>query len=55
MLKKANPQRWAAFVQHLQELFARVCRREIRLLYIDEAHLHRDMDLGTVHDKTIRG
>ena len=46
MLKKADPQRRAAFVQQLQELFERVCRQEIRLLYIDEAHLHRDMDLG---------
>ena len=46
VLKKADPQRRAVFVQQLQALFARVCRREIRLLYIDEAHLHRDMDLG---------
>ena len=46
VLKKADPQRRAAFVQQLQELFERVCRQEIRLLYIDEAHLHRDMDLG---------
>ena len=46
VLKKADPQRRAAFVQHLQDLFERVCRREIRLIYVDEAHLHRDMDLG---------
>ena len=46
VLKKADPQRRAAFVQQFQELFARLCRRDIRLLYIDEAHLHRDMDLG---------
>ncbi len=46
MLKKADPQRRAAFVQYLQDLFARLCRKEIRLLDLDEAHLHRDMDLG---------
>ena len=46
VLKKADPQRRAAFVQQFQELLARLCRRDIRLLYIDEAHLHRDMDLG---------
>ena len=46
VLKKADAQKRAAFVQRFQELFAQVCRQEIRLLYIDEAHIHRDMDLG---------
>lgn len=46
VLKKANPQKRAAFVQRFQDLFAQVCRQEIRLIYIDEAHLHRDMDIG---------
>ena len=46
VLKKANPQKRAAFVQRFQELFEQVCRTEVRLLYIDEAHIHRDMDLG---------
>ena len=46
VLKKANPDKRAAFVQRFQKLFAQVCHQEIRLIYIDEAHLHRDMDLG---------
>ena len=45
-LKKADSQCRAAFVQPWQALFARVCRQEIRLIYLDEAHLHRDMDVG---------
>ena len=46
VLKKANPQKRAAFVQRFRELFAQLCRGEIRLVYVDEAHFHRDMDLG---------
>ena len=46
VLGKADPQRRAAFVEAFRGLFARLCRQEIRLLYIDEAHLHRDMDVG---------
>lgn len=46
VLKKANPEKRAVFVRRFQELFAQLCRQEIRLIYIDEAHLHRDMDLG---------
>ena len=36
-----SPVRWTAFAQ--------VCREEIRLVYIDESHFHRDMDLGYTH------
>ena len=46
VLKKANPEKRAAFVQAFEHLFAQVCQGEIRLLYVDEAHFHRDMDLG---------
>jgi len=46
VLGKADPQRRAAFVEAFRGLFARLCRQEIRLLYIDEAHVHRDMDVG---------
>lgn len=45
VLGKADPQRRAAFVEAFRGLFARLCRQEIRLLYIDEAHVHRDMGL----------
>lgn len=46
VLKKANPEKRAAFIQEFQETFERVCQEEIRLIYIDESHFHRDMDLG---------
>ena len=46
VLKKADPQKRAAFMERFQELYEQLCRQEIRLVYIDEAHIHRDMDLG---------
>jgi hypothetical protein len=46
VLKKADPQRRAAYMQAFQTTFAQVCRKEVRLVYIDESHFHRDMDLG---------
>lgn len=46
VLKKADPAQRAAFMQAFQATFAQLCREEIRLLYIDESHFHRDMDLG---------
>ncbi len=46
LLKKANPEKRAAFIQEFQAIFDQVCREEIRLIYIDESHFHRDMDLG---------
>ena len=46
MLKKADPQKRAAFIQQFHALYEQVCRLEVRLVYIDEAHIHRDMDLG---------
>src|SRR5262249_24895704 len=46
MLGKANPDKRAAHVEQLKELYKGVCKGEIILVYIDEAHFHRDMDLG---------
>lgn len=46
VLKKANPEKRAAFIQQFQALFAQVCQEKVRLIYIDESHFHRDMDLG---------
>ena len=45
-LKKADPQARAAFIQQFQAVYEQVCRHTTRLLYIDEAHIHRAMDLG---------
>jgi transposase len=46
LLKKANPEQRAAFIAAFQELYEQVCRGEIILLYLDQSHFHRDMDLG---------
>ena len=46
VLTKADPQKRAAFMERFQDLFEKLCRQEIRLVYIDEAHIHRDIDLG---------
>jgi transposase len=46
VLKKASPEKRAAFIQEFQSLFSAVCQERIRLIYIDESHFHRDMDLG---------
>jgi transposase InsO family protein len=46
LLGKAKPQQRAAHVEQLQRLFAAVCAGEVLLLYADEVHVHRDLDLG---------
>ena len=46
LLGKANPQKRAAHVQRLRTLFAGVCAGEVTLIYVDEVHVHRDLDLG---------
>lgn len=45
-LSKADPEKRQAFMRQLASWWTAVCRQEIILLYIDEAHLHRDLDLG---------
>ena len=54
VLKKADPQKRAAFMERFQELYEQLCRQQIRLVYIDEAHIHRDMDLGYTWAKRTR-
>lgn len=46
LLSKADPLKRAAYVEQFQHLFERMCRGEIRIIYVDEAHLHQDLDLG---------
>jgi transposase len=46
VLQKADPEQRAAFIQEFQAIFDQVCGEEIRRLYLDESHFHRDMDLG---------
>jgi transposase len=46
LLAKADPAKRAEFVQQFQTLYERLCRDEIRLVFLDEAHVHQDLDLG---------
>jgi transposase len=46
VLKKANPAKRQAYVAHFQALFDQMCQDELLVIYIDEAHFHRDLDLG---------
>jgi len=46
VFKKADPQKRADFMARLHKLYEQLCRRKLRLVYVDEAHIHRDMDLG---------
>jgi len=46
LLGKAKPEKRAAHIEQLQQLFTQMCDGEIILIYVDEAHFHRDLDLG---------
>ena len=46
LLGKAKPEKRAAHVQRLLQLFAQVCDGEVLLIYVDEVHVHRDLDSG---------
>jgi len=46
LLGKANPDKRAAHVEQLAKLYEGVCKGVIILVYVDEAHFHREMDLG---------
>jgi transposase len=46
VLAKADPKERAAYVQRFQAWYEQVCRGELRLIYVDEVHLHQDLELG---------
>jgi transposase len=46
LLGKANPDKRAAHVRELLRLFAGVRDGEVILIYVDEVHIHRDLDQG---------
>ena len=46
LLGKADPVRRVEFLRRFAELYAAMCRGEVILVYIDESHFHRDVDLG---------
>ena len=43
---QADPHKRADFMTRFHKLYAQLHRQKIRLVYVDEAHIHRDMDLG---------
>jgi transposase len=47
LLGRADPQRRQAFVEQIQDLLAGAQRDRHRLVYLDEAHIHQDADLGS--------
>lgn len=46
VLKKAKPDKRQAYIERFQRLWTQMCQEEIILIYVDEAHFHRDLDLG---------
>jgi transposase len=46
LLGRADPERRQAFIARVQELLAGAQRDRHLLVYLDEAHIHQDVDLG---------
>jgi hypothetical protein len=46
LLRKADAAGRAAFMAQFAQLFARMCRDEIALVYVDESHFHQELDVG---------
>src|SRR3954451_17832199 len=46
LLGRADPKRRQAFIEQLQSVLAGAQRDRHLLVYVDEAHLHQDADLG---------
>ena len=46
VLGKAKPEKRQAYIAQFRHLFEEICRQQTLLIYIDEAHIHRDLDLG---------
>ncbi len=45
-LANGDPAQRAHFIEHFQALYARLCRNEVIVIYVDEVHLHQDMEVG---------
>src|SRR6185436_10862896 len=46
LLGRADPERRQAFVEQLQDVLAGAHRDRHRVVFLDEAHIHQDADLG---------
>lgn len=46
LLTNGSPEKRADFVEQFQSLYERMCRGEVIVIYLDEVHLHQDMEVG---------
>ena len=46
LLSKANAAQRAEFVAQFQRLYEQMCQGQVRIIYLDEAHFHQDLNLG---------
>jgi hypothetical protein len=46
LLAKGDPNTRTAFIEQFQALYVRMCRGEVVVVYLDEVHLHQDMEVG---------
>ena len=46
LLGKANPAKREDFLRRFEALYRQMCDGRVILIYVDEAHFHRDLDLG---------
>ena len=46
VLRKANREKRASYIDIFAALYDSMCDEKVRLIYIDEVHIHRDMDAG---------
>jgi transposase len=46
LLGKANPGKREAYLKQFAEIYERMRDEEVVVIYIDESHFHRDLDLG---------
>lgn len=46
LLTNGNPEQRAQFIEQFQTLYERMCRGEVIIIYVDEVHLHQDMEVG---------
>lgn len=46
VLKKADPEKRRAYMEVFAALYEQMCSGKLRLVYVDEAHFHRDLDAG---------
>jgi transposase len=46
VLAKADPKERAEFVARFQAWYEQLCQGQVRLIYVDEVHVHQDLELG---------